>query len=153
MMWISLHVKIQTTITATPQKLHQHLWCFQANSSCYWASGWHFQTTVIYILSNFWASGIWHINVTISITERQYISLDVQDVRDALHWNCSDGARRLTELSLKLWRLNVIFLGLICSFTLNVLVLFLLFFFFSTPDIPIDWFVQIFSSPHSHCYL
>lgn len=64
---------------------------FQANSSCYWVSGWHFRTTTIYILSHFWASGIWHGNVTISITESQYISLDVQEARDALDGNCTEG--------------------------------------------------------------
>lgn len=37
------------------------------------------------------------------------------------------GTRRLNELSLRLRRLNVIFLGLICSFTLNVPVLFYIF--------------------------
>lgn len=66
-----------------------HQWRLQVISSCYRVSGWHFQTTTIYILSHFWESGIWHGNVTISITESQCISLDSQEVRDALQGNCT----------------------------------------------------------------
>lgn len=56
-------------LSVTLQTFKIHQWCFQANSSCHWVSGWHFKTTTIYILSRFWASGICLGNVTISITE------------------------------------------------------------------------------------
>lgn len=86
--WVSWN-KFMWQQLNTDHIIRRHQWgffspSFQANSSSYWASTWHFQTTTIYMLSNFWASGIWRENVTISITETQNTSLDEQESRDAL---------------------------------------------------------------------
>lgn len=83
------------SVCSVRQIFKRHQWCFQANSSCSWVSGWHFRTTTIYTLSHFWASGIWHGNVTISITESQYISLDVQEAGDALQGTYTEGDKEV----------------------------------------------------------